>query len=103
MSALTQKLAAALASREDRNIRRRLPSPSLALPPPTPDSSSDASTPAISITTPEAAAAAAAESPATAAVGTSSDKLIRPPRAAPVDFSSNDYLSLSSSPILRAR
>jgi|SRR5579863_6356081 len=76
MSALAQKLATALASREDRNIRRRLPSPSLALPPPTPDRSSDSPSSTITIPT------------------------LPPPRAAPADFSSNDYLSLSPFPLL---
>jgi 8-amino-7-oxononanoate synthase len=76
---LAKKLAAALASREERNIRRRLPDPALSLSPSTPGSISDLTTaPAISPTP-------------------------RPPHAAPVDFSSNDYLSLSTSPHLRAR
>ena len=71
-SALAKKLAAALASREDRNIRRRLPDPSLALSPSIP--------------------------------GTTTHTPRQPPaEAAPVDFSSNDYLSLSTSPLLRAR
>ncbi|KAH9052280.1 pyridoxal phosphate-dependent transferase [Lactarius vividus] len=61
MAALSQKLASALASREDRNIRRRLPSPNLSL-----------SHPPITAQT-------------------------------PADFSSNDYLSLATSPLLRAR
>ena len=93
MSALAQKLAAALASREDRDIRRRLPSPSLSLPPPAPDiSHSDAST--------SASTSATTTKPAAPA----SNKPTSPPRAAaPADFSSNDYLSLSSSPLLRAR
>ncbi|KAI0026599.1 pyridoxal phosphate-dependent transferase [Vararia minispora EC-137] len=55
MSALNAKLAAALASRDARNIRRRLPDPSSAASPPY------------------------------------------------TDFSSNDYLSLAASPLLRAR
>jgi 8-amino-7-oxononanoate synthase len=63
-SALSKKLAAALASREDRNSRNRLPDSSLAHTPSTPG-------------------------------GT--------PHVPPVDFSSNDYLSLSTSPLLRAR
>jgi 8-amino-7-oxononanoate synthase len=42
MSALTQKLSFALASREDRNIRRRLPSPDLSLSHPPPISSTTA-------------------------------------------------------------
>jgi 8-amino-7-oxononanoate synthase len=66
MSPLTQKLTAALASREDRNIRRRLPSPSLSL---------------SSNTRPNSTS----------------------PTPAPADFSSNDYLSLATSPLLRAR
>ena len=70
-SALTQKLAAALASREDRNIRRRLPNPSLSL------------------------------SPSTSR--TITDAAITRLDSAPADFSSNDYLSLSTSPLLRAR
>ncbi len=83
-SALAQKLAAALASREERNIRRRLPDPSLSLLPPTPRTTSNA-------TIVDAAAITADISPT--------------PQLdiAPVDFSSNDYLSLSTSPLLRAR
>ncbi|KAH9959474.1 PLP-dependent transferase [Russula dissimulans] len=69
MSALAQKLAAALASREDRDIRRRLPS-DLSCPCVTTDSST---------TTPH------------------------PRQAPPADFSSNDYLSLATSPLLRTR
>ena len=78
-SALAQKLAAALASREDRNIRRRLPDPSLSLSPSTSRTITDAAiTAAISPTPPR-------------------------PDSSPADFSSNDYLSLSTSPLLRAR
>jgi len=99
MSALAQKLVAALASREDRDIRRRLPSPSLSLPPPTPDiSRSDAFTSTAATTT------SATTTTTTTPAAPTSDKSTRPPRpAAPADFSSNDYLSLSSSPLLRAR
>jgi 8-amino-7-oxononanoate synthase len=78
-SALAKKLAAALASREDRNIRRRLPDPSLSPLPSTHGTASD-----VTITT-------TAISPTPR------------PHVAPVDFSSNDYLSLSTSPLLRAR
>jgi len=78
-SVLAKKLTAALASREDRNIRRRLPDPSLSLSPSTPGTPFNFT----------AAAAAIGPTP-------------RPP-VAPVDFSSNDYLSLSTSPLLRAR
>jgi 8-amino-7-oxononanoate synthase len=85
-SALAQKLAAALASREDRNIRRRLPDPSLSL--------SSPSSRTISGVTITDAATTAAISPTPQP---------RPDSAAPVDFSSNDYLSLSTSPLLRAR
>ena len=63
-SALANKLAAALASREERNNRNRLPDSSLSHVPLTPGMH---------------------------------------PHVAPVDFSSNDYLSLSTSPLLRAR
>ena len=109
MSALDQKLAAALASREDRGIRRRLPAPSLSLLPSTPGITSDhasdvssdvpaavpvpVSSPTITVASTSAAAAASAQ-PAPS-----------PSRAAtpPADFSSNDYLSLSTSPLLRAR
>ena len=80
-SALAKKLAAALASREDRNIRRRLPDASLSLTPSAPGTISDLTI----------APAATTISPAPR------------PHAAPVDFSSNDYLSLSTSPLLRAR
>jgi 8-amino-7-oxononanoate synthase len=78
-SALAQKLTAALASREQRNIRRRLPDPSLSLSPPTSGSISHVTTTdKATTTTPQ-------------------------PDSTPVDFSSNDYLSLSTSPLLRAR
>ena len=111
MSALDQKLAAALASREDRGIRRRLPAPSLSLLPSTPGITSDhafdvssdvpaavpvtVSSPTITVASTSAAAAAAA----------SAQPAPSPSRAAtpPADFSSNDYLSLSTSPLLRAR
>jgi 8-amino-7-oxononanoate synthase len=95
-SALARKLAAALASREDRDIILRLPSPSLSLPPPTPNiNRSDAST-STTVTTSETTTIIPA-APA-------SDEPTRPPpAAAPTDFSSNDFLSLSSSPLLRAR
>ena len=83
MSVLAQKLAAALASREDRNIRRRLPSPSLSL---THSIVTDDVDP--NITT---ASAFASSTPTS------------PPMRAPVDLSSNDYLSLATSPLLRAR
>jgi 8-amino-7-oxononanoate synthase len=84
-SALAQKLASALAYREERNIRRRLPDPSLSLSPSTSRTISG-----VTITD---AATTAAISPTA-----------RPDSApAPVDFSSNDYLSLSTSPLLRAR
>ncbi len=82
-SSLAKKLAAALASRDDRNIRRRLPDPSLTLSPSTPRIVSD-----VTITD---AATTTAISP------------MRQPDLAPVDFSSNDYLSFSTSPLLRAR
>jgi 8-amino-7-oxononanoate synthase len=82
-SALAQKLAAALTSREERNIRRRLPDPSLSLSPSTSRTISD-----VTITD---AAITAAISPTPR------------PDSAPVDFSSNDYLSLSTFPLLRAR
>ena len=78
---LAKKLAAALASREDRNIRRRLPDPALSLSPSTPGTIPDLTT-----TTTTTTATALSPTP-------------RPP----VDFSSNDYLSLSTSPDLRAR
>ena len=83
MSVLAQKLAAALASREDRNIRRRLPSPSLSL---THSIVTDDVDPNITSTS------AFASSTSTS-----------PPMRAPVDLSSNDYLSLATSPLLRAR
>ena len=79
---LAKKLAAALASREDRNIRRRLPDPALSLSPSIPGTIPDL----ITTTTTTTTAAALSPTP-------------RPP----VDFSSNDYLSLSTSPDLRAR
>jgi 8-amino-7-oxononanoate synthase len=82
-SALAQKLTAALASREERNIRRRLPDPSLSLSPSTSQTTSH-----VTIT------------------DTATTTAINPtprPGSTPVDFSSNDYLSLSTSPLLRAR
>ena len=82
-SALAQKLSAALVSREDRNIRRRLPDPSLSLSPSTSRTIYD-----VTITD---AATTAAISPTPR------------PHSAPADFSSNDYLSLSTSLLLRAR
>jgi 8-amino-7-oxononanoate synthase len=86
-SALAQKLAAALASREERNIRRRLPAPSLSL------SASPSRT--ISDVTITDSAITAVPGPL--------NPTPRPNSAPPVDFSSNDYLSLSTSPLLRAR
>ena len=77
---LAKKLAAALASREDRNIRRRLPDPAVSLSPSTRGTISDLTT-------------------TTTTTATSLSPTPRPP----VDFSSNDYLSLSTSPDLRAR
>jgi 8-amino-7-oxononanoate synthase len=73
MSALTQKLSAALASRQDREIRRRLPSPSLSFSSSLTHHNADTST--TTTTTP----------------------------TAPADFSSNDYLSLATSSLLRER
>ena len=77
---LAKKLAAALASREDRNIRRRLPDPALSLSPSTPGTISDLTT-----------------------TTTTTATALSPTPRPPVDFSSNDYLSLSTSPDLRAR
>ena len=89
MSALDQKLAAALAAREDRGIRRRLPPASLSLLPPTPgitsDHTSDVPSGAPTTVPPTITLASTSASPS------------------PADFSSNDYLSLSTSPLLRAR
>jgi 7-keto-8-aminopelargonate synthetase-like enzyme len=87
MSALTQKLATALASREDRNIRRRLPSSSLSLSP-----LIHSETTTVTFTP-----AAVSTSPTTATVPQLTQT------SPPVDFSSNDYLSLATSPSLRAR
>jgi 8-amino-7-oxononanoate synthase len=103
MSALTQKLSSALASREDRNIRRRLPSPDLSLSHPPPISSTTANGDAPSkvqkptatggtITIATASASTPATRPAAPAIP-----------APPADFSSNDYLSLATSPLLHAR
>ena len=88
MSALAEKLASALASREDRNIRRRLPSPDLSLSQPSP----------ITTITANAAAEAIAMTTSPAIVPSAPD-----PPITPVDFSSNDYLSLATSSNLRAR
>ena len=88
MSALAEKLASALASREDRNIRRRLPSPDLSLSHPSP----------ITTITANAAAEAIAMTTSPAIVPSAPD-----PPITPVDFSSNDYLSLATSSNLRTR
>ena len=89
MSALDQKPAAALASREDRGIRGRLPPATLSHLPPTPDITSD-QIPDV----PSGAPTAVSTTIAAASIPTS---------AVPADFSSNDYLSLSTSPLLRSR
>ena len=86
-SALAQKLAAALASREERNIRRRLPEPSLSLSP------STSQTTISHVTITDAATTTTTINPTPQPDSTPT----------PVDFSSNDYLSLSTSPLLRAR
>jgi 8-amino-7-oxononanoate synthase len=92
MSALAEKLASALASREDRNIRRRLPSRDLSLSHPSPiitttaNAAAEASAGSITMTTVPAIASSAADPPIT-----------------PADFSSNDYLSLATSSNLRTR
>lgn len=99
MSALAQKLAAALASRDDRNIRRRLPSPDLSLSLPSPITST-------ATTTGEAAAAGAITIATATASASSSPAVVSPGLGrdgpVPADFSSNDYLSLATSPLLRA-
>lgn len=99
-SALAQKLAAALSSREHRNIRRRLPSPSLSLSlspsPPQPISQHQATTTTDASTT---TVPINHLSPATPQQQQQPDSTTTPP----VDFSSNDYLSLSTSPLLRTR
>ena len=105
MSALDQKLAAALASREDRAIRRRLPAPSLSLLPPTPgitsDRASDVSSDApVTVTVSSPTITAASTSASASAQPAPSPSRVATPAA---DFSSNDYLSLSTSPLLRAR
>jgi 8-amino-7-oxononanoate synthase len=101
MSALTQKLSFALASREDRNIRRRLPSPDLSLSHPPPISSTTANGDAPS-TVPKHTATGGTIAIATASA--SNTPATRPATApAPADFSSNDYLSLATSPLLHAR
>jgi hypothetical protein len=82
-SALAKKLAAALASREDRNIRHRLPNPFLSLSPSIPRTISD-------VTTTVAAAATTTFSPS-----------LRP-HVTPVGSFSN-YLALSTFPLLPAR
>ncbi|KAH9981707.1 pyridoxal phosphate-dependent transferase [Russula compacta] len=107
MSALAQKLAAALASREDRHIRRRLPSPDLSLPPPKPrtitsDDPSSSSSVAIATIVP-ATTTDAPTPPRTIATATATTSAATSASIAPADFSSNDYLSLTTSPLLRAR
>ena len=111
MSALAQKLASALGSRSDRNIRRRLPSPDLSLSQSSPintaiatatvatGAEAEAIAGTIAMTTapsstPEIPPAARGLGPGPAAVPTSH---------VPADFSSNDYLSLATSPLLRTR
>ncbi|KAF8650597.1 hypothetical protein AX16_005182 [Volvariella volvacea WC 439] len=88
--ALAQKLQAALNSRQQRNIRRRLPNPEISIPagthqtlPATPAS------PSLSTPTHNAHADGSGS--------TNGDTA----RNAIIDFSSNDYLSLSTSPHLR--
>ncbi|KAH8987434.1 PLP-dependent transferase [Lactarius akahatsu] len=102
MTSLAQKLASALASRDDRNIRRRLPSPDLSLSHP----------PITGSATEDPATAASAEAVATTGIiaitTTSASTPVAPsaapgPAPTPADFSSNDYLSLATSPLLRAR
>jgi len=101
MSPLDQKLAAALASREDRGIRRRLPTPSLSLLPPTPGITSDVTSDAPStVSTTITAAVASPSASASVSAQPTPPSLSAAP---PADFSSNDYLSLSTSPLLRAR
>src|SRR6266702_1848820 len=111
MSALAQKLASALASREDRNIRRRLPSPDLSLSHPSPITPS--ATESTVTATAEAVATPGTVTITTASASTPEVPPVEPgPAPAPVmvpaptvpaDFSSNDYLSLATSPLLRAR
>ncbi|KAI9454779.1 pyridoxal phosphate-dependent transferase [Lactarius psammicola] len=101
MSALAQKLASALASREDRNIRRRLPSPNLSLSHPSPITAS-----ATEATTTATGAEAGHITITTTTTSASTPEVVPPAAAAvaaPADFSSNDYLSLATSPLLRAR
>lgn len=93
MSYLAEKLASALTSREDRNIRRHLPSPDLSLSHPPP----------IGTTTINNSDAPSSIG-GTIAIATASASSSPPPAPAhPADFSSNDYLSLATSPLLHAR
>ena len=107
MSALAQKLAAALASREDRHIRRRLPSPDLSLPPPKLPitiTSDDRSSSSVAIATIVAATPnTTAEAPTPPRTLATTTTTASESTIAPADFSSNDYLSLATSPHLRAR
>lgn len=93
MSSLTEKLASALASREDRNIRRYLPSPDLSLSHPPP----------IGTTTVNGDAPSAIGGTIAIATTSASTPTTLPVPAPPADFSSNDYLSLATSPLLHAR
>jgi 7-keto-8-aminopelargonate synthetase-like enzyme len=110
MSALAQKLTSALASREDRNIRRRLPSPDLSLSHRSPittiatasattGAEAEATAGTIAMTT--APSFAPAMAPAASGLGLGPASLPAP--QVPADFSSNDYLSLATSPLLRTR
>jgi len=106
MPALDQKLAAVLASREDRGIRRRLPTASLTLLPSTPSITSDPTSDISSdISTTITATAASPSASASSAQPQPQPQHTPPnPSAAPsADFSSNDYLSLSTFPLLRTR
>ena len=99
MSALAEKLASALASREDRNIRRRLPSPDLCLSHPSPITTTNADAPA---TDTEATATAGTIAMTTPSASSPAIAPAAPELPVPADFSSNDYLSLATSPLLRA-
>ena len=100
MSALAQKLTSALASREDRNIRRRLPSPDLSLSPPSPNTAIATATATATEALPSAGAITIATAPSTPPATAAPAPA---PSQVPADFSSNDYLSLATSPLLRTR
>ena len=101
LSTKSSPLRSLLAIREDRGIRRRLPTASLSLLPPTPGITSDVSSDAPSTVSTTITAAAASASASASSAQPQPQPQPTPPSpsaAPPADFLSNDYLSLSTSP-----